>query len=202
MGCSCNRKTEEQYEMKNGNLPEEDNIDLDEDKHNDNINDNNLNINTDVLTKNQDRNNQLFNYFNELRSSPQNFMSEAEKYDLQDIITLAETKKNSISINTLIKNPFYNLYFDNYIQKYPFCKEDIMNSLDNNEQLNMYQKFLYSSEGTNENPNECIWNLIKENKDIAVDEILYKNIDYFIISSIYIPDNKKIIAYFLLLKKN
>ena len=202
MGCTCSQKSEEKLDMASGKLPEED-ANLEEDKFNvDKKLQNDIIINTDFLAKNQERNNQIFNYFNELRNSPNNFLNEAKKYDLEEFISLAETKKNSIKINKLINNPYFTLYLDNYIQKYPFCKEEIMNGLENDIKLNIYQKDLYSSEGTIDNPINCIWNLIKENKDIMIDKILYKQIDYFLVSSIDIPDTKKVLAYFLLLKKN
>ena len=203
MGCTCVRRVDTQ-EINNGKLPEEDNNLKGEKKFNENNDfpDNNININTDFLTSNQDRNDEIYNYFNDLRNSPKNFLEEAKKYDLTDFITSAETKKNSENINTLIRNPFFNLFLDSYVQKYLYSKEEIMKSLEQNEALKIYQKNLYSSEGSVNNPNECIWNLIKENKDIALNEILYQNIDYFIISTISISNNKKILAYFLLLKKN
>ena len=202
MGCTCVRRVDTQ-EIKNEKLPEEDNNIKDEKKlyENNDFSDN-ININTDFLTSNQARNDEIYNYLNDLRNSPKNFSEEAKKYDLADFITSAETKKNSENINTLIQNPFFNLFLDSYVQKYRYSKEEVMNSLEQNVQIKIYQKNLYSSEGSIENPNECIWNLIKENKDIAVNEILYKKIDYIIISSISIPDSKKILVYFLLLKKN
>ena len=196
MGCTCARKSEEQLEMTNGKLPEE------EKNNEDKKIESKIIVNTDFLTKNQERNNQIFSYFSELRNSPNNFSNDAEKYELQDIIKSAETKKNSMKISELINNLYFALYLDVCIQKYPFCKEEIMNSLDIDNKLNIYQKDLYSSEGNIENPIESVWNLIKENKDIAVDNILYKNIDYFLVSSIDIPDTKKVLTYFLLLKKN
>ena len=203
MGCTCVRRIDTQ-EINNGKLPEEDNNLKGEKKFNENNDfpDNNININTDFLTSNQDRNDEIYNYFNDLRNSPKNFLEEAKKYDLADFITSAETKKKSENINILIQNPFFNLFLDNYVQKYRYSKEEIMKSLEQNVQIQSFQKNLYSSEGSVENPKECIWNLIKENKDIAVNEILYKKIDYIIISSISIPDSKKILVYFLLLKKN
>ena len=203
MGCTCVRRVDTQ-EIKNGNLPEEVNNIKEEEKFGENNDflDNNININTDFLTSNQARNDEIYNYFNDLRNSPKNFLEEAKKYDLADFITSAETKKNSENINTLIQNPFFNLFLDSYVQKYRYSKEEVMNSLEQNVQIKIYQKNLYSSEGSIENPNECIWNLIKENKDIALNEILYKTIDYIIISTISIPNSKKLLAYFLLLKKN
>ena len=191
MGCTCVRR-----------------IDTQEIKNADGVNnikefpDGNININTDFITSNQDRNDEIYNYFSDLRNSPKNFVEEAKKYGLVDFITSAETKKNSENINTLIQNPFFNIFLDSYVQKYRYSKETIMKCLEENQKIKIYQKNLYSTEGSIDNPNECIWNLIKENKDIALNEILYKKIDYIIISTISIPNSKKIMAYFLLLKKN
>ena len=161
----------------------------------------NININTDFLSSNQIRNEEIFTFFNQLRNSPENYSEEAKKYDLNDIIEFSQKRKNSEVISTLIQNNFISLFLDTYVQKFPNSKEEIFKSLEESIQLKNYEKYLYCSEGPIENLHECIWNLLKENKEIAIDEILYKKIDYFIVSTIAIPDSKNIKAFFLLLKK-
>ena len=196
MGCSVCLRKDNQTEMTNGYLPDE-NINIEEKI----IQQNNININTDFLSSNQKRNEEIFTFFNQLRNSPENYSEEAKKYDLNDIIEFSQKRKNSEVIITLIQNNFISLFLDTYVQKYPNSKEEIFKSLEESIQLKNYEKYLYCSEGPIENIHECIWNLLKENKEIAIDEILYKKIDYFIVSTIAIPDSKNIKAFFLLLKK-
>ena len=158
--------------------------------------------NTECISLDQDRSEEIFDFFNELRNFPGKYVEESKKYDLENIILSAETRQKSGNINMLIKNPFFNLFFDTFVQKYPYSKENIMESLNNDKNIENYKKYLYCSKGPIENPKECIWNLLKENKDIAIDEILYKKIDYFIVSTISFLEKKTILAYFLFLKKN
>ena len=201
MGCSNCLRKDNQTEMKNGHLPEED-INTDEKTNENNkLVNNNININTDFLTSNQMRNEEIFNYFNKIRDTPDNFSEEAKNYDLNKIITLAIKRKSEDNINKLIQNHFINLFLDTFVQKSPNSRDEIFKNLEESIQLKNYEKFLYFSEGPIEKPNECVWNLLKENKEKAIDEILYKKIDYLIISTIVLPGTKKINAYFLLLKK-
>ena len=198
MGCSLCLRKDNQTEMTNGHLPDE-NINIEEKIiQQNNVN---ININTDFLSSNQIRNEEIFTFFNQLRNSPENYSEEAKKYDLNDIIEFSQKRKNSEVISTLIQNNFISLFLDTYVQKFPNSKEEIFKSLEESIQLKNYEKYLYCSEGPIENLHECIWNLLKENKEIAIDEILYKKIDYFIVSTIAIPDSKNIKAFFLLLKK-
>ena len=157
--------------------------------------------NTECISLDQDRSSEIFDFFNELRNFPQRYIEESKKYDLENIILSAEIRQKSGNINILIKNPFFNLFFDTFVQKYPYSKENIMESLNNDKNIDNYKKNLYCSKAPIENPKECIWNLLKENKDIALDEILYKKVDYFIVSNISTLEKKTILAYFLFLKK-
>ena len=99
----------------------------------------------------------------------------------------------------LIQNPFFNLYLDSYIQKYPNDKDSILFDLENNEQLKDYEKSLFCVKTNSKNNKDFVWLLLKENKNIALDEILYKNYDFFLISTESFSEET--IAYFLFLKK-
>ncbi len=99
----------------------------------------------------------------------------------------------------LIQNPFFNLYLDSYIQKYPNDKDSILFDLENNEQLKDYEKSLFGVKTNSKNNKDFVWLLLKENKNIALDEILYKNYDFFLISTESFSEET--IAYFLFLKK-
>ena len=214
MGCKCCNAGEDNNEMIDGNIPEK-NLNIESDENGEDIRsssrnkdflkfNNNFECNTDeseCLTSDQKRNEDIFDYFNDLRSNPQNYITEAEKYNLKDIITSAKELLVSESFNILIKNPFYNLFFDTCVKKTPYSKEDILNNIEKYEQFKNYKKSLYMIEASIERPYESVWNLLTENKDKAIDEILYRKIDYFIVSSLSIPEKKIIIVYFLFIDK-
>ena len=217
MGCknTCCNGGEQNNEMVDGNLPEQDlnneNKEFQKDiklksKKKEFESNNNYNtlkqetVSSECFTD-QKRNEEIFDFFNNLRNNPQNYKNEAEKYNLNDIISSAIERRSSDNFNTLIKNPFLNLFLDTYIKQTPYSKENILENIENNEQLKIYKKDLYVTESSNDNIQECVWNLLKENKDKALDEILYRHIDYFIVSTFCIPDSKITRAYFLYLKK-
>ena len=217
MGCkfSCCNGVEPTTEMVDGNLPESDlnNCNNNYDENNklklikkDFLSDNNYNnypqntVESECFID-QKRNEEIFDFFNDLRNNPQNYKSKAEKYNLSDFLSSAIKYKISNNINILIKNPFLNLFLDTYIIKTPYYKEDILNNIENNEHLKVYKKNLYITKSSMDNIEESVWNLLKENEDKALDEILYKNIDYFIVSTFCVSDKKIIMAYFLFLKK-
>ena len=203
MGCSCMKRQELQNEQKN-EMSIEEGINKEEVEEKD-PNFNNLRqeaVNTECISLDQDRSEEIFDFFNELRNFPQKYIEESKKYDLENIILSAEIRQKSGNINMLIKNPFFKLFLDTFVQKYPYSKENIIESLNNDKNIENYKKNFYCSKAPIENPKECIWNLLKENKDIALDEILYKKMDYFIVSTISFLEKKTILAYFLFLKKN
>ena len=202
MGCSCMKRQELQNEQKN-EMSIEEGINKEEVEEKD-PNFNNLRqetVNTECISLDQDRSEEIFDFFNELRNFPQKYIEESKKYDLENIILSAEIRQKSGNINMLIKNPFFKLFLDTFVQKYPYSKENIIESLNNDKNIENYKKNFYCSKAPIENPKECIWNLLKENKDIALDEILYKKVDYFIVSTISTLEKKTILAYFLFLKK-
>ena len=213
MGCKCCNGHEQTSEMIDGNLPEE-NLNGQNNENEDAFQNNDLENKdnfynfiqnteeSECITSDQKRNEEIFDYFNDLRKNPQNYLDEAEKYNLKDMILSVRDRLYSENINNLIKNPFFNLYLDCCVKKTPYSKEDILNNLENHGQLKIYKKSLYFVEAPIERPYESVWNLLTENKDKALDEILFKKIDYFIVSTIFIPDKKIIIAYFLFLKKS
>ena len=205
MGCSftCCKTRDTNTEMCEGNLPSLEN------GYNSNIKffvqrekTNTLNneiFNSENNNINQKINDQLFDYFNDLRSFPNKYIDEAKKYDLQDIILSAIDVRNSKIYINLIKNSFFNLFLDTYVQKTPFSKETILKNINKNKQLKSYRKMLYQTEAPKDNPCQSIWNLLKENKDEALNFILLKNIDYFIVSTYSLMEKETLLIYFLFL---
>ena len=210
MGCKCCKGKEEiKNEMIDGNLPEidfkgeinelEDGIKLKGQKNNKNYE---YTDESDCISTEQNRNEEIFDFFNDLRNDPQRFLAEAENYNLKDLISSAKERIVSDNMNNLIKNPFFNLFLDTCVKKTPFSKEDILNNIETNEQLKNYKKDLYFVETSLEKPIDSVWYLLSENKDKALDEILFKKMDYLLISTLYIPDKKVLMVYFLFLKKS
>ena len=157
-------------------------------------------IDTEYLNENQSRNNDIFDFFIDLRSNPSKYIEESKQYELDDIIIYANNNKLFENIKMLINNPFFNLFLNSYVNKYPDSKENILFDLENNMQLQNFEKTLYSVKYNSKNPKDFVWYLLKENKDIALNDILYRNSDFVVISSDFLSD--QIIVYFLFLKRN
>ena len=189
MGCSnCKRfMRDKETEMSNTDRTE-------------NINNIDEMIDTEYLNSKQVRDENIFNFFIDLRSNPNKYIEESKQYELNDILSSAYNNKLYLNKIMLIQNPFFTLFLDTYIKKYSDNKENILFDLENNMQLKDYEKSLFYVKSNSNNPKDIVWNLLKENKNIALDEILYKNYDIFIVSSDSYADG--VIAYFLFLKKN
>ena len=199
--CSCIKTGDYESEVNDGVLP--DSVLKDLEKHN-NINYKNnqqTSIQSEGITKDQERNDKIFDFFNDLRNYPQKYIEESRKYGLSNIISSSLNRSVS-DFNNLIKNNYFNLFFDTIVRKTPYSKKDILENIEKYEKIKHYNKYLYSSKANIENVNECVWNLLKDNKKIALDEILYKKCDYLIISSFIHSDNKTIITYFLFIQNN
>ena len=158
--------------------------------------------NNNISNDEEYRNDEIYDFFNDLRANPQNYLNQAQKYDLYDIISAAKDRVNENNVDKLIKTSFMSIRFDEFVKRTPFSKNKILKNIDDDVIIQKYIKKLYIVESSSDNPIECVWNLIKENRDIALNEILYNNPDYFVISTYYLKDENKIRAYFLFLKKN
>ena len=222
--CSCftkNKNFEVQNEMTEGTLP---NLKTETDgneispiddeffverldnykKRNENFRKNRTNVdsatlNSENVSINQERNDLIFEYFKTLRTTPQKFLKEAEKYNLKDLIQSAIDNYNE-KMKHLIKNTFYNLSFDLIINKVKGDKNDIMDELNEDCNFKNYNRQLFIVESISNEPGEIIWELIKENENIALKEFFLSKIDYFIISTYSVPETNQVNAYFLILK--
>ena len=194
MGCSAcsNFEHEQQSEMINENSSQiKNNIE--------NINSLEEKMNTEYINLKQKRENEIFDFFIDIRQNPKKYIEESAEYEINDILITAYNNKLFENKIMLIQNPFFNLYLDSYIQKYPNDKDSILLDLENNEQLKDYEKSLFCVKTNSKNNKDFVWLLLKENKNIALDEILYKNYDFFLISTESFSEET--IAYFLFLKK-
>ena len=165
------------------------------------IQEENDSLSSNFLSVSQDRSESLFDYFNEIRFSPENFEREAEDHGVSDLIQKAKNKNDKPT--NLIKNPYFNLMLETYItQKRLNTNDDELNKeLENDKQISEYEKDLYIIEASNNNPTEAVWNLLEENKHKNGFEILSDTIDYLVISNIPVLGTQNFRAYFLFLKK-
>ena len=194
-------------EMRNGIIPNIDNlqeknnnIDLKMSSSYNFVNKNNKKetIDSDYINSDQQKSEQIFLFFNNLRNNPLNYLSEAEKYNLSEIISTANEKSKKNNFTNLIKNPFYDLFFDKCVKTSPESEENILNNIEKENLFKNYEKKLYIIEGNTDNVEECIWQLIKKCYDNG-DEILTKKIDYLVLTTITSDDNIKFFGYFLFL---
>ena len=156
-------------------------------------------LDSEYLNLIQERNNDIFEFFLDLRSNPNNYIEESKNYDLDDIITEAYNNKLYENKRMLIQNISYILFLDSSIKKFPDSKDSILFELENYTQLKDYEKNLYIVKAAFDDPKDYVWYLLKENKENALNEILYKNHDFLVVSND--SNSDEIIVYFLFLKK-
>ena len=193
MGCTGCVKTnkDKEIEMRNEKESNINNIEK--------VNNAKETLDSEYLNLIQERNNDIFEFFLDLRSNPNNYIEESKNYDLDDIITEAYNNKLYENKRMLIQNISYNLFLDSSIKKFPDSKDSILFELENYTQLKDYEKNLYIVKAAFDDPKDYVWHLLKENKENALNEILYKNHDFLVVSNDSISD--EIIVYFLFLKK-
>lgn len=193
MGCTVCVKTnkDKEIEMRNEKESNINNIEK--------VNNAKETLDSEYLNLIQERNNDIFEFFLDLRSNPNNYIEESKNYDLDDIITEAYNNKLYENKIMLIQNISYNLFLDSSIKKFPDSKDSILFELENYTQLKDYEKNLYIVKAAFDDPKDYVWYLLKENKENALNEILYKNHDFLVVSNDSISD--EIIVYFLFLKK-
>ena len=208
--CCKNSPKEEEAtnEMRDGMIPSLDNKDEEEDENNNglkissyNFNENYYNIeslNTEFINADQQKSEEIFDIFNNIRNNPQNYVIDSKNYNLYQVITSASEK--SKNIKNLIKNPFFDLFFDKCVKASPKSRKNILNNLEKEKLLNDYEKNIYIVEGNKEKTEECVWNLIKICANNGI-EILEKDIDYLVISTMTLKEQNKFLCYFLFLSK-
>lgn len=221
MGNCCHYKSKDgddgNNEMKDGIIPKYDNIEEEieeKDQEGKNENDKDLkktlynfsqnyyqqeSMDSDFINSDQKRSEEIFNYFNDLRTNPQNYLSEAQKYGLQKAISTAAEKAVEGNIKTLIKNSFFDLYFDKCVKASPESKEEILKNLEKEEKLQDYEKKLYMVLGDGQKPGDCVWGLIKNSENNG--EVLWQDVDYLVITVMSLEEKNKIWSYFLFLSK-
>ena len=161
----------------------------------------NESLSSNFLSVSQDRNETLFDYFNEIRFCPENFEKDAKNHGLSDIIENAKIKNDKPTV--LIKNPYFNLFLESYTTQNKLNTNDneIRKEIENEEKFNEFNKDLYIIEASNQNPTDAVWKLLEENKCKNGGKILIDKIDYLVVSNVPNIGTQKFKAYFLFLKK-
>ena len=155
-------------------------------------------LDTEFINLEQKRCEEIFDIFNNIRSNPQNYLTEAKKYNADKEISSAIDKKENIK--NLIKNPFFDLFFDKCVKASPKSDKEIIKNIEKENLFKDYEKKLYIIEGNKEKMDECVWNLIK-NCANDNEDILTKDIDHLVISTMTLEDGNKFLCYFLFLSK-
>lgn len=231
MGNCCNSQPKENEEMKDGIFPKIDNTEEEDEKNEkkeeekenqneyvketENVNEKDKkkslynfsqnyyqqdSMDSEFVTSEQKISEEMFNYFNDIRLNPQNYLSEGQKNGLQNIISTAAEKAVENTVQNLIRNPFYEMFFDNCVKSSPNSKDDILKSFEKEEKLKNHEKELYMILGEGKKPKECVWSLIKNSENNG--EILWKDIDYLLISIMFLEETKNFLCYFLFLYKS
>ena len=154
-----------------------------------------------IMSKIQELYEIIFDYFNEIRTQPQNFEKKSEEHGVSDIIQKIINDSNPC--HNLIINSFYNLLLSSYLNEITNDGEDnnkILEEIEKEEKLKNFNKKMFAVDGDINEPNEVVWKLIKNNKDIAFENFFSNDIECLVISC-QILDNHKFKCYFLFLSK-
>ena len=223
--CSTHQKEiEENKEMKDGIFPKlENTVEEDEkeekketEKENENMNNMNENkkevkkslynfsqnyqqdsMDSDFINSEQKISEEIYDYFNDIRNNPQNYLSEGQKNGLQNVISTAAEKAVEGNIQNILKNPHLEMVFDNCVKTNRDSKEEILKSFEKEEKVKNREKALYMILGNSNKPKDCVWSLLKTCEKENKGEILWKDIEYLLVSTMFLQETKNILCYFL-----
>jgi hypothetical protein len=159
-----------------------------------------LNKNTtdrDLLSINQQKADSILEYFNQIKLNPENFKEESKEYDVEDIIDKYIESKDRI---LFIKNRFYNSLLESYVKRTPNSDLEIQKGINNESNINKFDKQFYFVKSTVQDPNESVWILLKEHKKVALNKILLTKISYLSLCVYPIENTSNIKVYFLFLQ--
>ena len=154
-----------------------------------------------IMSKTQELYESIFDYFNEIRTEPKKFEKIAEKHGVSDI--LQKVINDSNPCHNLIINNYYNLLLSTYINDITTDGEDnskIIEGIEKEEKLKNFNKKLFTVDGDVNEPNDVVWNLIENNKDIAYENFFSNFVECLVISC-QMMEKQKFKCYFLFLSK-
>ena len=83
-------------------------------------------MDSDFITSEQKISEEIYDYFNDIRNNPQNYLSEGQKNGLQNVISTAAEKAVEGNIQNILKNPHLEMVFDNCVKANRDSKEEIL----------------------------------------------------------------------------
>jgi hypothetical protein len=160
-----------------------------------------ISYDSSLLSQLQEQTESIFEYFEELRTNPGDHQKDAEQHELSELLQKVQDSENPCK--TIILNSFLNLLFNSYVNSYngDDNNDNLIEALEKDEKLKDYNQQLFSVESDISKPNEVIWKLIEDNKDIAYETFFFNDIEYLLISCVKIPESENFRSYFLFLIK-
>ena len=160
-----------------------------------------ISYDSSLLSQLQEQTESIFEYFEELRTNPGDYQKDAEQHELSELLQKVQDSENPCK--TIILNSFLNLLFNSYVNSYngDDNNDNLIDALQKDEKLKVYNQQLFSVESDISKPNEVIWKLIEDNKDIAYETFFFNDIEYLLISCVQIPESENFRSYFLFLTK-
>ena len=160
-----------------------------------------ISYDSSLLSQLQEQTESIFEYFEELRTNPGDHQKDAEQHELSELLQKVQDSENPCK--TIILNSFLNLLFNSYVNSYngDDNNDNLIDALQKDEKLKVYNQQLFSVESDISKPNEVIWKLIEDNKDIAYETFFFNDIEYLLISCVQIPESENFRSYFLFLTK-
>ena len=153
----------------------------------------------DLLSINQQRADTIFEYFNQIKINPQNFLEKAKEYELIEVFNkYIDSKERTL----FIKDRFYNSLLESYVHRTPQSDKEIEKGIYNEINVNKYDKQFYIVNCTIQDPNESVWYLLKQIKNEALKRILMPNNSYLILYVFPIENTLNVKVYFLFLILN
>ena len=154
-----------------------------------------------LLSQLQEQTENIFEYFEELRTNPGDHQQDAEQHELSELLQKVQNSENACK--TLILNSFLNLLFNSYVNSYngDDNNDNLIDALEKDEKLKDFNQQLFSVDCDISKPKEIIWKLIEDNKDIAYETFFFNDIEYLLISCVQIPESENFRSYFLFLTK-
>ena len=160
-----------------------------------------ISYDSSLLSQLQEQTESIFEYFEELRTNPGDHQKDAEQHELSELLQKVQDSENPCK--TIILNSFLNLLFNSYVNSYngDDNNNNLIDALEKDDKLKDYNQQLFSVETDISKPNEVIWKLIEDNKDIAYETFFFNDIEYLLISCVKIPESENFRSYFLFLTK-
>ena len=162
-----------------------------------------INYDSSIQSKILELSDNIFEYFNEVRTKPGEYQAIAEEHNVGDIIQKVINSQNPR--NNLIINTFFNLLLSSYINDSTNDVDDknkLLEQIEKEERMKNYDKKIFIVDGDTMNSNEVVWKLIKDNKDIAYDTFFSNSIECIVISCQPLIENQFNCFFLFLSKKN